>query len=279
MLRSTLLTLGFLASASAIALACSDDDPAAPNNAAMPDGGGQTPPPNTPPPAGGDGGGGGGGLESGDGYSIVYSAEEVDDANIGIDARPGSSATFAAGRLIGYAASEAERLEIGAATQLGAGGDATFAWGTWQGGPTTGKFFANESGAITFPPPSKGFHYAIGKDGPVPTGKAAYALVGASSPTTGTAAAPGSVTATSAQCDFDAMPAATCEVTLTVSLGGQSIPGVATATVVGAAKKQLRASGDFALAGLFVEGGGLVYAYVLRSGDSFLHGAAALKKN
>lgn len=275
MLKPTLFTIACSLLAAAAVLACSDDETPAAGSDAGADG--STPPPTTTPPTSGDDDGGadaatGGGLTSGSDFSVVYSAEVI-----GLDARPGSSATFDEnGHLTAYEAHANESLAMGAATQLAPGGTADLAWGTWQGGPTTGKFYANSNGAFNFPAPAQGFHYAVGKDAALPTGTATYALSGASTPTLVGASAAGSVTTATMTCDFTA---GTCDVALTVSIGGATVSATETGNIVGGDKKQLRVNEDaLGLAGLFVAGDGVVYAYVMPSGEEMVRGTVALTK-
>ncbi len=228
-------------------------------------------------------------LETGSGFALVYSA----DQNVGIDGRPNASATFdAKGFLIGYNASDNERLDLASATQNGAGTDGTMSWGAWTGGPTSGVFYSGHpKGDFTF---VQGFHYAIGKatfKTNVPTtGTANYVLSGASLAASSNTADVGSVSAVSVTVDFASAKVA---VEISGTIGGTSFgintPGGLADPSMSDAK--ISSTGDFAtisgsptgysLRAYFVGDnlGGIVLAYSAnRGGGEVIRGAAALKK-
>jgi hypothetical protein len=156
-------------------------------------------------------------LVDGPGYSLVYSA----DADIGIDARPSVTVTFADGGLDSYQASDQERLAINKATDWNAEGDNQSAWGTWMNGPTTGVFYTQKPGGdFTWTSPNEGFHYAIARatpDAALPkSGTMTWdKTIGASHPTRENAKDMGTFGQASVTCDFGT---STCTITLTTNM-------------------------------------------------------------
>jgi hypothetical protein len=72
------------------------------------------------------------------------------------------------------------------------------------GGPTTGVFYANTTGAFTFGSDDDGFHYAVGKTATtLPTGTVTYELVGASAPTSSIGTMPGTIDSATVVIDYD----------------------------------------------------------------------------
>lgn len=163
--------------------------------------------------AGGTGTGGGGGTSSGaitaplapaSTYTIGYTGKINANGNqiVGLDTRPGATATFSAnGGLASYAhASDPdEALGIGSASVGELGGNADLTWGRWNGGQLSGKFYTYSlTPALT---PNLGFHYVVGhatNPGARPTtGSFTYPALAATAPTVGglvTSITPGSVT-------------------------------------------------------------------------------------